>query len=69
MDLLAPYLTQRNAVLAVVLVVAFLVVRRLFARKVQPSYVVPGRCASCGWVGSVSKYNAKCPKCASAISP
>ena len=67
MDLLAPWLTQRNAVLAVFLFVAVLVLRRLLSRAPEPVYTVPARCDSCGWTGSVSRYKARCPKCASDI--
>ena len=67
MESLEPYLTLRNAVVAAALLFAFFLVRRLFARSPQSKYAVPALCTSCGWVGSASKFNAKCPKCASPI--
>lgn len=67
MEWLAPYLTVRNAVFAAAILVALALLRRLFARSAPAKYAVPGRCTSCGWTGSVSKFKAKCPKCASPI--
>lgn len=67
MELFAPYLTLRNAVLAAVLGFAFVIVRSLFKGPNHTKYTVPARCGSCGWVGTVSRYNATCPKCARAI--
>lgn len=50
MELFAPYLTLRNAVLAAVLGFAFVIVRSLFKGPNHTKDRGPARCGS--WVGS-----------------
>ena len=60
--------TMRLVIAAAVVIAVVLFLRRLFASKPEPRHLVPARCASCGWTGSVSKHAPKCPRCANRIT-
>jgi predicted Zn-ribbon and HTH transcriptional regulator len=57
----------RTVVIAVVVLFLIAVLRKLFAAPANLKHTSPGRCTSCGWVGTVSRHAPKCPKCASRI--
>jgi predicted Zn-ribbon and HTH transcriptional regulator len=50
-----------------VLLVVF-VLSRLLKPKPSNPHLLPARCQSCGWTGSVSKFKPICPKCANKIA-
>jgi anaerobic selenocysteine-containing dehydrogenase len=52
--------------LALVLILAK-VAAWLFSRKKTAPYSVRVRCLSCGWQGSVGKYNRRCSACNSTV--
>jgi hypothetical protein len=57
-----------RAAFAVLLLVAFVVVRRLMAAPKVDEHHVSVQCTGCGWRGSVSKYKPRCPQCGQPIS-
>lgn len=57
-----------RTVIAVAVVLALIVIlRKLFSGSKSAAYAVPGKCASCHWTGSVSKYRGVCPRCGSKV--
>ncbi|MEW5847510.1 MAG: hypothetical protein AB2A00_01805 [Myxococcota bacterium] len=59
-------ITVGHVVGAVVILVAVMVLKKVFATKEENVHVVQTRC-SCGWMGQVSKYKPVCPKCAKPV--
>lgn len=63
-----PLRAAQGIIVGVVLVVAYLVLSKLFKGGPANTHLTAARCGSCGWVGSVSKHKPVCPKCAAKIS-
>jgi hypothetical protein len=67
-ELLDNPLVLVGIVVAVLIVVVKWVAGRLAGKAATPATYVNGRCDSCGWEGSVGKYNRRCPKCRGDVS-
>ena len=57
----------RTVVIIAVVLFLVVVLRKLFAAPANVKHTAPARCASCGWVGTVSRHAPRCPKCAARI--
>ncbi|MFH1809890.1 MAG: hypothetical protein ABIJ09_14185 [Pseudomonadota bacterium] len=52
---------------AVVLLVAFTILRRLLSAPRTSQHQQTTTCPACGWKGVVSRYAGRCPKCNGAL--
>jgi len=57
----------KTVVFVVVVVVALLVLKKVLSKPKEGPHITQRSCR-CGWRGSVSRYNAKCPKCGHALN-
>lgn len=63
-----PARAAQGIIIGAALLLAFVILSRLFKPKQGGTHLTPARCGSCGWVGSVSKHKPVCPKCAKTIA-
>ena len=67
LSVLDPIGGTRTVIAVAIVLVLIVIAKKLFSGSKTSAYAVPGKCASCHWMGSVSKYRAVCPRCGSTV--